>query len=409
MKRGLLDWEEPMGGLLGGYSPSPDVVDRATFLPVGQYEDGSLTLAWPGFIKDAYEGAVRSYEQGRQLPRVDKEGYYAGTPRAEPLDAFNAASIAPIGAFGARAITNDVGDLGMFAGRGARTADQGKLAQAERMAADGAPREAIWNETGWFQGVDGKWRFEIDDSGQRLLKTQDELATLGRPIPSDMVFKHNALHEAYPKLGETPWYFTPELESGGGSFDPVRGIRIGSQSGFAHGKSGLGGMTLHEQQHAIQELEGFGRGGSRDFGLPKEAVQREAQRAYEIKLARDSAGIRTEDDEILEALGLASPKLTKPWNEMTPREQLEWYDAGRGRAYNALSGETEARAVQSRMNLTPEERASRPPWLDYDVPEKDQIVKFFSNPDNASLPALGLNGLDPSTQDILQKYGLLGP
>lgn len=79
-----------------GQAPEPQVIDRATFLPIGQYEDGSLTLAWPGFLKDAYEGAVRSYEQGRQLPRADEEGYYAGTPRAEPLDAFNAASVGPV-------------------------------------------------------------------------------------------------------------------------------------------------------------------------------------------------------------------------------------------------------------------------------------------------------------------------
>lgn len=94
---------EPMGGLLGGYTPSNEIVDRATMLPIGQYEDGSLTFAWPGFLKDAYEGAVRSYEQGRQLPRADDSGHYAGTPRAEPLDAFNAASIAPMAGVGMRA------------------------------------------------------------------------------------------------------------------------------------------------------------------------------------------------------------------------------------------------------------------------------------------------------------------
>ncbi len=80
-----------------------DIVDRATFLPIGQYEDGSLTFAWPGFLKDAYEGAVRSFEQGRQLPRADDSGHYAGTPRAEPLDAFNAASLAPMASVGMRA------------------------------------------------------------------------------------------------------------------------------------------------------------------------------------------------------------------------------------------------------------------------------------------------------------------
>lgn len=100
MKRGLLDWEEPMGGLLGGYSPSPDVVDRATFLPIGQYEDGSLTLAWPGFLKDAWEGAQRSFLDAAGAPVPDAP---LGTRWSGDLDAFNAASLAPIAGVGMRA------------------------------------------------------------------------------------------------------------------------------------------------------------------------------------------------------------------------------------------------------------------------------------------------------------------
>lgn len=41
------------------------------------------------------------------------------------------------------------------------------------------------------------------------------------------------------------------------------------------------------------------------------------------------------------------------------------------------------------MDLTAEERRARPPWLDYDVPEKQQIVRFSANPD------------DPNTSSIL--------
>ncbi|UOF81816.1 hypothetical protein [Caudoviricetes sp.] len=43
--------------------------------------------------------------------------------------------------------------------------------------------------------------------------------------------------------------------------------------------------------------------------------------------------------------------------------------------YNALAGEVEARVVQKRMGMTPDQRAARPPWLDYDVPETQQIVR----------------------------------
>ncbi|WP_196301241.1 hypothetical protein, partial [Streptococcus pneumoniae] len=42
--------------------------------------------------------------------------------------------------------------------------------------------------------------------------------------------------------------------------------------------------------------------------------------------------------------------------------------------YRRLAGEAEARLVQKRMDLSPEERRARPPWLDYDVPEEQQIV-----------------------------------
>lgn len=118
------------------------VIDRATFLPVGQYEDGSLTFAWPGFLKDAYEGAVRSYEQGRQLPRADEGGYYAGTPRAEPLDAFNAASIAPVAGVGMRAAgwRNKVRSTGEFFANPSESSLPSLMTNALEQAASDAPK-----------------------------------------------------------------------------------------------------------------------------------------------------------------------------------------------------------------------------------------------------------------------------
>jgi hypothetical protein len=50
--------------------------------------------------------------------------------------------------------------------------------------------------------------------------------------------------------------------------------------------------------------------------------------------------------------------------------------------YRRHAGETEARTVQKRETLTAAERQARPPWLDYDVPEADQIVRF-DRPANA--------------------------
>ena len=57
-------------------------------------------------------------------------------------------------AWGASALPGIPTFAGIFAGKGAKTADLAKLAKAEEMTATGLPREQIWNETGWFQGPD---------------------------------------------------------------------------------------------------------------------------------------------------------------------------------------------------------------------------------------------------------------
>lgn len=88
--RGLLDWMQD----------SRPVVDRATMLPIGQYEDGSLTLAWPGFLKDAAEGAQRTLLDAARVPVPDAP---TGTRWASNVDALNAASIAPMAGVAGRA------------------------------------------------------------------------------------------------------------------------------------------------------------------------------------------------------------------------------------------------------------------------------------------------------------------
>ena len=56
-----------------------------------------------------------------------------------------------------------------FAGQHASTADVATLAVARRRVAAGGDAEQVRRETGWHQGVDGQWRFEIDDSSARLV------------------------------------------------------------------------------------------------------------------------------------------------------------------------------------------------------------------------------------------------
>jgi hypothetical protein len=43
--------------------------------------------------------------------------------------------------------------------------------------------------------------------------------------------------------------------------------------------------------------------------------------------------------------------------------------------YRRLAGEGEARTTQKRIDMSADERRARYPWLDYDVPEEQQIIR----------------------------------
>lgn len=224
-------------------------------------------------------------------------------------------------------------ELGIFGGRKAKTADLDALARAEEMARVGTPREEIWSQTGWFSGPDGKWRFEIDDSGATF-RGKDRL-------------RHPDMYDAYDDLRDSVVLRSGRQNEGAymPGFGPMPDrIVIGPDS--ADPRS----IALHEYQHAIQKREGFAKGES-PSGLLKEA-----SRIPNTPEARALWG----DDKVDQAKALMAPG--------GPDLAMD--------LYKRHAGETEARAVQARQDLTPEQRRARAPWLDYDVPEKDQIVRF---------------------------------
>jgi hypothetical protein len=276
------------------------------------------------------------------------------------------------------------GSLRIFAGRNAQTADNAALEAAQRMAGEGASRDEIWRNTGWFQGVDGQWRFEIDDAGSQMKPYASQQA--GNSIDLDDGFSHLDLRRAYPEAfdatgvrmryeeGAPGGYFRPRNPSGGTVRDYI-GV-TGPQTGdMADTRS----TTLHELQHYVQNREGFAQGASPENALSGggEVAQFDwARRAYEA-----SQG----DNDLLRELGFDVPASTATpnWDDLPRRQQLEWLERGRDRAYHHTAGEVEARNVENRLRLTPEQRRATPPWETQDVPDTDQIVRFGSQEDNA--------------------------
>lgn len=273
---------------------------------------------------------------------------------------------------------------GMFAGPNAMNAPLDKWVAAKKMDAEGAKRDDIWNETGWFKGPDGRWRWEIDDSGAKL-----DMDSSGSSAPLKNVLSHpGGLFEAYPQLANMP----VSRESSGdfyGSYSP-------SQKKFTTGGGVVGGdptsTLLHEIQHAIQEIEDFGRGGmpsgstvTKALGyLPDKGILDEATSLQ--WLIEDYGGLK----QAMEKYPTNSKG--QPWNDAAihlaqqdPMEIKNQYSKLQlaedpNEVYRRLAGETEARLTQKRRNLPGDIRPLTPPYKEYDVGEKGQIVYGMQRP-----------------------------
>lgn len=247
-----------------------------------------------------------------------------------------------------------------FAGERAKTADLAALAKAKEMTASGLDRAKVWHDTGWFQGVDGKWRFEIDDSKSYgdLSAARAEGFAPNTTVPLDHVLGHKGLYAAYPDLENTGIRyrdFPDGYDDVGGSYArKTDEIVLNSRYRDFANDGVMHSFMLHEAQHRAQAKEGYARGGNYMQFTPEEIA---AERARLMAVP--------------EGNGWTSVGNTS--GDMSDRE------VGHS-LYRRLAGEAEARLVQKRMDMTPDERRARPPWLDYDVPESQQIVRGMSEP-----------------------------
>lgn len=221
------------------------------------------------------------------------------------------------------------GALRVFGGWNAETADHALLAKAQNMKAQGADKQAIWDATGWFQGADKQWRFEIPD----------DLATLGaakNAPPGYSRLHHDDLADAYPELWRGTQQSIREAPTASGRYEAQDGVIHAQAPTAAEQRS----IALHELQHAIQAEEGLARGANpRSF---------------------------TTTDWEAAGAPIKSPEKTLAQSY----EEWAWEQ------YRRAAGEVEARNVQSRMNMTPEQRRLIPPWLTEDVPSEQQIINL---------------------------------
>lgn len=297
--------------------------------------------------------------------------------------------------------------LDQFAGQTAWTADMPSLADAEQRIADGDNAEQVRRETGWAQGADGKWRFEIDDSQAQFAPINDWLddaevdgVTLGEAL------NHPALFAAYPELAQVQIRVNPARRSGGMFVSqPGRGfvgsyIEIGDPTLYSADSPAID-VVMHEVQHAIQVREGFATGGSED-AMRADKDQAMADRDYWLQVADlrreiDSLGEEAgrqafidtfertpTEQQMQDALATDLPQIER---RAADAEQVMRDIGNPETTYRRLAGEVEARNTERRRTMTADERQAASPEQTADTPSDQALVRWNGTEMNSATVA----------------------
>lgn len=259
-------------------------------------------------------------------------------------------------------------------GVNAKTAEVGRLADAERMKQGGADSETVRRETGWYRGYDGKWRFEIDDSKMHFINHREESR---RTWKLDELIRHDALFAAYPELRDyTVLNFGISDDVEAAFYPGLNRITLDPRLSRAEKRAAL----IHEIQHAIQLIEGFTAGATTDYW--RGSLKTAEEKQLELRLRDfDAPDIFFEADmrKLLEGTptaerDAAQMALEKHYGEAPVREYVDLYNRLRDlraereqdaeRAYRNTAGEIEAVDVANRLGLSERQRAETRPDID---------------------------------------------
>jgi hypothetical protein len=293
----------------------------------------------------------------------------------------------------------EMGFAATFIGPSAKTWNAAKAAQAQKALDAGVPPEQVWAQTGTFRGADGKLRQEIDDSAAlfnpRVVNGAKVETGLQNGSPVNLgptvggLLEHRPLQDAYGGVTGSTYIGNKNTMFGDGvqgAFDAADNrLTINAPASANDAKS----TALHELQHAIQQREGFARGGNsnalaQEYGAARSRLhflEREPE-AIQANKAVDSlwndvfnTGKLTEQQALVK-----EAELLKKFPALAEQRQLmdtlrNTSEDGIG-AYKRLAGEAEARLTQSRMGMNPMQRAASFPPSMFAVPIEQQIVRF---------------------------------
>ncbi len=249
-----------------------------------------------------------------------------------------------------------------------------ELDKAKKLHGDGVDANTIWKETGFALAQDGKWRTEIDDSGASLKDISDQPMDSNLIITGDDYLNHAGLLEALPELADLdvkPYRFNLDrgtfgyfAKDGGNpevGFNPMASKSLEEYSASPEAKRNLAlGKTLHEFQHAAQNIEGHAGGSS-----PRAEQSKILQATGAVEQARDE--IDKIKKRLEEDTSLTKDEKIALFNQQKLFEEdivnIERYAAieGNDNYRNKVLGELEAFETQKRVAMSAKERREQMP------------------------------------------------
>lgn len=262
------------------------------------------------------------------------------------------------------------------------------LQVARDMETVGKDAKTIRLATGWEKGKDGKWRYEIEDYIQSVSDVYDlQGKSKGEVIVNADTLVSKELNKLYPQLKDVSVKINIDSKNDNqGSYETVtinnqKQLKYNQITVNATDVAKAQSILLHEIQHAIQGIEGFAKGGS-----PENALN--ILRAELIDAVKNIPKYKelTEKRETLIKQGksIFSEEVSQVEKQRDvflmfyaamQTKSGRWSEA-KFNAYQRLAGEVEARNVETRMGMTPEQRRATTLQETEDVAREEQIVLF---------------------------------
>lgn len=285
---------------------------------------------------------------------------------------------------------------------------------ARQMEAGKKSKKDVRIATGWERGADKKWRYEIDDNINDWIQGIIKNISSSKNIEADSNFpgeKNQSVSlnkllpkiitESYPEINKMDINVTFDTNTNDSFYDGKKKINVGSKSPAMIFT--IAYNLIHEIQHVIQGIEGFARGTSTNNLNPESKKYSELENEilnstnyggigsliYDLKQEMDKGSFKSiqlkydtsnlalkgflekknydgdilNDDLRSKMLDLLSLK-NKSNQQVTNDEYLRY------------AGEVEARNVEERVSMTPEERRQTTLEETEDVSREDQIIFF---------------------------------